>query len=69
VIKYAWKYDDGSYYAWCSSWGFHCRSIEAAHLTDTIEEWASCTAEGKPVMIDVFGELKYPWNPTRREII
>jgi hypothetical protein len=68
VIKYAWKYDDGSYYVWCSSWNFRTTTIEAAELTDTVEEWSGCRADGKPVMVDVFAELKYPWGPTRREI-
>jgi len=68
MIKYAWKYDDGSYYAWSASWNFRCKSLEAAELTDTVEEWASCIADGKPVTVDVFAECKYPWGPTRREI-
>ena len=68
MIKYAWKYNDGSYYVWCASWGFHCNTLEAAELKDSISGWDSMTADGKPVMIDVFAELKYPWGPTRREI-
>lgn len=68
MIKYAWKYDDGSYYVWCMALGHHTRSLEAAELTDTIEEWFSMTGDGKPVMVDVFAEVKYPWGPTRREV-
>lgn len=68
MIKYAWKYPDGDYYAWCLSWGFRTKTLEAAELTDTVEEWASMKADGEVVKVDVFAELKYPWGPTRREI-
>jgi len=68
MIKYAWKYDDGAYYVWCSSWEFRTNVLEVAELMDSPDGWKSMRADGKVVKVDVFAEAKYPWGPTRREI-
>jgi hypothetical protein len=68
VIKYAWKYDDGAYYVWCSSWMFRTTLLEVAQLEDSPDAWKSMKTDGKAVQVEVFAEKKYPWGPTRREI-